>query len=128
MKFEPGFRLSIADTIILIAGGVAAIYLATVEVLASFIVAFVIGHFFLFCNVFRISRPPELIWAATFVGLSIMTITVGFPGWILTAVISLMISIGSIIRETKSPSYHGIFWKKFNPGLEERWHKGLGIK
>ncbi len=123
IKFKPGFRLSITDAIVLIAGGVAAIFLARVEVFTSFIIMFVLGHFFLFCNVFRISRPPELIWATVFTGLSIMTITVGFPGWTVTTVISLLTSVCCIIREIKLPSYHGILWQKFNPGLEEWWTK-----
>ena len=121
MNFKPGFRLSIFDAIILFIGGTGAIYLAGVEVTASFIIIFVIGHFFLFCNVFRISRPPELIWAVTFVSLSIITVTIGYPGWIPIVLISLVLSIAFIIREIKLPSYHGILWHKINPQLEQWW-------
>ena len=128
MKFQPGFRLSVFDMFILITGGLVAIYLATVEVIVGFIVAFVVGHFFLFCNVFRISRPPELIWAAFFLSPSIMTITVGYPGWMFTVAISLVLSIAFIIREIKLPSYHGIFWHRINPQLEEWWNKNNELR
>ena len=128
MEFRPGFRISVFDILILVVGGVVAIYLATVEATASFFVVFVVGHFFLFCNVFRISRPLELIWAAFFLSLSIMTITVGYPGWMLTVVTSLILSIGFIIWETKLPSYHGIFWHRINPQLEEWWDKNIELR
>jgi hypothetical protein len=39
----------------------------------AFAVAFVVGHFFLFCNVFRISRKYELIWAVSFVANMLAT-------------------------------------------------------
>jgi hypothetical protein len=126
MEFRPGFRLSMFDKIILFIGGGVAIYLATVEVTASFIVAFVVGHFFLFCNVFRISRPPELIWATIFVSASVMTITVGYPGWVVTTAISLVLAIAFIIREIRSPSYHGILWHRINPQLEKWWKTMMG--
>jgi hypothetical protein len=125
MEFQPGVRLSMSDKIILFIGGVVAISLAMVELTASFIVMFVVGHFFLFCNVFRISRPPELIWSAIFVSSSIMTITVGYPGWVLTIAISLLFSIAFIIREIRLPSYHGILWQRINPPLEEWWNKNI---
>jgi hypothetical protein len=125
MAFKPGFRLSIWDGLILGIGGISAIYLAGVEVAASCVIIFVVGHFFLFCNVFRMSRLPELIWAAAFVSLSILTITTGYPGWIPALVMSLVLSIALIIRETRLPSYHGIFWQRFNPKLDERWENNI---
>ncbi len=123
MKFKPGLRLSFFDMVILAIAVISVIYLAKVLFFASFMVMFVIGHFFLFCNVFRVSRILEIIWAIVFVSASIMTLIVGYPGWILTVLISLVLSIGFIIYEIKSPSYHGIFWQRINPQLETWWRK-----
>jgi hypothetical protein len=86
-------------------------------------VGFVLGHFFLFCNVFRIPRRSELIWAASFVFLCVSTITTGIPGWTWTIIISLVVTVMLIWMEMKKPSYHGILWKQINPGLQEWWEK-----
>jgi hypothetical protein len=128
MEFKPGFRLSLTDIIILIIGGAVSAYFAVVEVTVSLIVVFVLGHFFLFCNVFRISRPPELIWAAFFICLSILTSTIGYPSWIGTFSLSIILTIVLIFRETRLPSYHGILWHRVNPELEQWWEKNHELK
>jgi len=89
--------------------------------LAGFIVAFVVSHFFLFCNVFRIARAPELIWAACFVALSLLTMGTGRPGWITAFVASLFLSAILVAVEIGKPFYHGVGWQKINPNLENWW-------
>ena len=123
MEFKPGFRLSLTDIIILMIGVAASVYFAISQVVISVIVLFVLGHFFLFCNVFRISRPSELFWAAVFIFLSMLTLTVGYPGWIATFSSSLILTLIIILREIKLPDYHGILWHKINPGLKEWWEE-----
>ena len=86
--FSPGFRLSFFDVVILFAGLIGAIVLGVQIWWAGMIIGFVVLHFFLFCNVFRISRPPELVWAAVFIVLSGFTILTEYPGWIATPIIS----------------------------------------
>jgi hypothetical protein len=119
--FNPGFRLSFLDVLILCAGLIGSIVLGLQTGWAGFVVMLVVLHFFLFCNVFRISRPPELIWAAAFVVLGGATILTEFPGWIATMVISVALSSHLIWRETRKPHYHGICWKKWNPALPDWW-------
>ena len=119
--FRPGFRLSQLDIAILLVGIVGAVLAGLVAPYAGFVIAFVVGHFFLFCNVFRVSRLPELTWAIIFIGLSTATILVGQPGWLVTALCSLIVTIGIIFREIRKPSYHGVFWRTWNPGLEAWW-------
>ena len=128
MEFKPGFRLSLTDIIILIIGGIVAAYFAVIEAIISLIITFVVGHFFLFCNVFRISRPPELLWAAIFSCLSVMTLTTGFPGWAVTFSSSIVLTVIIIIRGAILPSYHGILWRKINPELKQRWERSRDIK
>ncbi len=84
-------------------------------------ILFVLGHFFLFCNVIRMARSSELSWAAIFVGLSASTIVYGFPSWSVTLLLSLAATFALIALEIRKPSYHGIYWRKLNPKLPEWW-------
>src|SRR6476619_4959849 len=79
--FAPGFRLSRVDVAVLFAGAVAAVSLATTDVWAGVAVGFVVGHFFLFCNVLRMSRPLELTWAGVFMGLAVGAMVWGVVSW-----------------------------------------------
>ncbi len=80
-KFQPGFRLSALDVCILIVGGVASAYAMTVDPWFGIAIVFVVLHFFLFCNVLRMSRPLELTWAGIFVGLAVATICWKLLSW-----------------------------------------------
>src|SRR5262245_52620709 len=95
-KFQPGFRLSAIDLIVLIAGTVAAILLWQQTWWIGFVIAFVIAHFFLFCNVFRVSRPLELAWAAIFTITAGATIATGFPGWA-AAIVGTLIATAVVL-------------------------------
>jgi hypothetical protein len=119
--FRPGARLSFFDMIILVGGLVGAIQVEGVIWWAGMVVGCVVIHFFLFCNIFRISRPPELIWATVFVLLAGSTILTETPGWVATYTIAIALSSFLIWRETKKPDYHGICWKKWNPDLPTWW-------
>ncbi len=126
-QFKPGFRISIYDAMILCAGTVGGILIGTNIWWAGFSVAFVLLHFFLFCNVFRISRSPELIWAGAFILLAGSTILTGLPGWIVAILCSLALSSYFIWRETKKHSYHGIFWEQWNPDLRSWWNEHCNL-
>jgi hypothetical protein len=116
--FSPGFRLSPLDVVIL-AGGVAGAVFVPKEI--AIVAATAVGHFFLFCNVFRMSRKPELIWAATFTTLAATTLFHGAPGWTATVSISFCLALALIALETRKPSYHGLGWRRLNPGLPDWW-------
>ena len=90
----------------------------------GFTIAFVVGHFFLFCNVFRLSRGLEMIWAVAFIfvmlkfylysdgpGRSLMTIAL----WSLTTTVFV------VFLELRKPSYHGTGWSRINPNLRRWW-------
>lgn len=121
MTFKPGFRLSLFDVVVLLVGMIGAFILGAQVWWLGVVIGFVVGHFFLFCNVFRIARKPELIWVAVFTGLTASTIFSGKPDWIFTFVSSFLVALILIYRETKKPHYHGIGWQRFNPGLREWW-------
>src|SRR6266478_3813499 len=76
-----GFRFAIVDAAAIAA---FAVVIAGLHWLGSslwWVVAIVAVHFFLFCNVFRVIRRRELIWAALFI------LNVGF--WLLLGRITL---------------------------------------
>lgn len=83
-EFAPGFRLSRLDCVVLVVGAGATMYLATIDGWWAFAFAFVVGHFFLFCNIVRLARPLELTWAAAFTVLAAATIIFDAPGWLAT--------------------------------------------
>lgn len=114
MKFQPGFRLSIMDVCILVSGILGAILAYKISLNLAFACLFVVGHFFLFCNVIRMSRIPELVWATSFIVLFIM---LSETSMLLVVMGSLAITLLLTILELKKPSYHGVLWQKFNPDL-----------
>jgi len=119
--FAPGFRLSALDVIILNVGMVVVFALATIVGWGALVVGFVLGHFFLFCNVVRMSRALELTWAAVFAALAAATLALDAPGWPVTLSVSLIATAALVGLEMRKPSYHGAGWKRINPGLPAWW-------
>jgi hypothetical protein len=119
MQFNPGFRLSIIDLIVLLLGISSAIVFYNIMPIASFVLIFVVGHFFLFCNVVRMSRLPELIWASSFLLLAISAFIYNNPSWLIVALASLSLSALLVFLEIRKPGYHGVFWQKINPNLKQ---------
>ena len=122
-RFAPGFRISPVDVAFILAG-LATAALARKEIAIPSAVA--VGHFFLFCNVFRISRPAELAWAAAYVGLATCTLAFDHPGWPLSTALALALAAFLIFLETRKPGYHGVGWKTLNPGLPRWWAEHHG--
>jgi len=117
-EFKPGFRLSIFDIIILATGFSGAWYLKYVAIELSCILLFVVSHFFYFCNITRMSRMPELIWAVYFVILCGAGVRYGIVTLNEAFIISLTMTVILTILELRKPSYHGMFWSKINPNLK----------
>ncbi len=80
-----------------------------------------LAAFFVFCNVFRVSRPLELLWAGAFIALAAATIAWGVPGWGATAVGSALVAAAVVAAEMRRPSYHDVGWRRINPGLPSWW-------
>lgn len=121
MEFNPGFRLSKIDLLVLLLGVSISAGLYTSIPLAAFIVLFVIGHFFLFCNIIRMPRFLELIWTIIFLLLSGSTLLFEAFSWLQVALTSLMLTIVLVIYQIRQPAYHGILWQRINPDLRQ-WY------
>lgn len=124
--FAPGFRLSVRDGLVFVAGIGGTIVLSIFIWWWGFVVGFVVGHFFLFCNVIRLARPLELPWGAVFVALPAATIALETPGWMATALLSLVVTVTVVVVEMRKPSYHGVGWRWINPDLPAWWEARMG--
>ena len=124
--FAPGPRMSKLDGVVLILGAISTFALASVNGWIALAVAFVVAHFFLFCNVLRMSRRLELIWAAAFVALAIAAMIYGVLRWPIVFAISAAVTLFVTILEIRSPGYHGIAWQSLNPRLPEWWNTNSG--
>ena len=127
-RFQPGFRFSVTDGIVLVGGAVASIVRSPTAAWLSFVVAFVVLHFFLFCNVFRLARPLELLWSAVFVVSTYFTVAHKNPSWTFTVTVSLVMTAIVIVVEMRKPSYHGVLWQTINPSLPQWWSAQTGVK
>lgn len=107
-----GFRFSATD--------LAAIFVcvATTWGLRSTLGDFVwllpitLGHFFLFCNVFRIWRRYELIWAVIFVVNVCVWFAINRFSWATVLLTQAPVTLTAIACEIRSDRYHGIFCRQ----------------
>ena len=125
-SFRPGFRLSALDAAVILAGSTGAALAAEVAWWMGTAIAFVIGHFFLFCNVLRAARPLELAWTACFLALAIASMTKGMPPWSITFALSSLVTLVVLALQIRRPSYHGIGWQRLNPDLPQWWDEHGG--
>jgi hypothetical protein len=121
-KFAPGARLSILDVSVIILAAIASVALGNVGWWWGVGLAFVVLHFFLFCNVVRMARPLELVWAAIFTSLAAMTVTMSTPTPLVTFGLSSLVTPIVVTIEMRKPSYHGIAWQTINPNLPNWWN------
>jgi hypothetical protein len=71
----------------------------------------VLGHFFLFCNVFRVPRKPELVWAAAFVVNFGAWLFAGRFSWSAVLGTQLPVTLAIILAAILTRDYHGIGYK-----------------
>jgi|GEM_PF-1645741 len=115
-----GLRMSASDAVVLFLAGAAVVVLWRVPTNPGLHVLAVVGHFFLFCNIVRLRRAYELVWAVAYVVATGAAIAVGlFDAWIpLTGVLPLTALLVGL--ELRSSRYHGVGWRRINPGWQPR--------
>ena len=113
-----GFRLSRTDVFVLVlgisAGSIGYYYIGEF----ALFVPYVVGHFFLFCNVFRVRRKPELVWSGIFLVNCMIWIAVGAVNVYAILGIQFLATIAVILNEIRGPHYHGIFARRLNPQID----------
>ncbi len=114
-----GFRFSLADAVaIAVFAGVAVVFRHWDNPL-WWMLAIAAGHFFLFCNVFRIIRRRELIWAGLFILNIGLWMWFGAMTWPRVLACQLPLTAGLIFADLRAPGYHGIFANRLNPKLND---------
>ena len=114
-----GFRFFATDALVLTAGAVGTWLLWRQDLAVWWMVPCVVGHFFLFCNVFRVRRAYELAWAALFLIDVGWWVSRGELGWNPVLIGQLPVTLIVLLIELRSPRYHGIGARRLNPRLKE---------
>jgi len=115
-----GFRFSLTDAVVLVVFGVTVAMLHRFGSSLSWIMAIVAGHFFfLFCNIFRVVRRRELIWAAVFVVNVGLWLLLGQLDWFNVLACQLPVTSGVIAWELRAARYHGVFADRLNTRLAD---------
>ena len=117
-----GFRLSVTDVVfVLLAIPATWLVYPHIGMLAG-VIPMAVGHFFLFCNVFRIIRWKELLWTAVFLVnvfcWSINT-TDSFLWWFGILAIQTPLTVFFITTELFTRRYHGVWARRLNIHLDD---------
>lgn len=120
-----GMRFSPADAAAIAVGAGATAFLWPRSRELALLVPFTLGHFFLFCNVFRVARKPELLWAAAFLANYALWSLAGSFSWAGVCAVQFPLTAFLLWRETRLARYHGIFADRWNPRLAEYLAGGL---
>lgn len=113
----PGFRFSLNDALVLLVSGIVAVLLWKPLPHLSVLLLFVIGHFFLFCNVFRVRRNYEYLWGAVFVVNATLWLLLKPEGFHWALLAQLPVTVAVIVAEMRSDRYHGIGCKWMKKGM-----------
>ena len=114
-----GFQFSLTDAVAICMFIGVAVALWRVGNPLWWVLVVTAAHFFLFCNVFRIVRRRELIWAGLFIlNISVWVWTDNLT-WTHVLLCQLPITVWFVIADMLAPSYHGVFANRLNPRLNE---------
>lgn len=75
------------------------------------LVLLVVGHFFLFCNVVRLRRAFELLWAGCFVAITMTLLWMGTTDWMVALVAITPVTAVLVASEVSSGNYRGVGWQ-----------------
>ena len=119
-----GFRLSIVDVLFIAAAAVATILLRKRLDTLVWVIPFSVGHFFLFCNVFRVRRAYELAWVAAFFVNIVSWAAAARLQWPIVFATQLPFTLMAIVLEMRSREYHGIGSRRINAAHLDEWLRG----
>jgi len=120
-EFKPGVRFSAADFLMLVVAGGFAWWAYDRGPWLAWVTLYVVGNFFLFCNVFRIGRSAELAWSVVFVALTGIRLRTGSISWSTIYGTTAALTALLVGLEMRKASYHGVGWSRINPGLKDWW-------
>ncbi|MBI5818171.1 MAG: hypothetical protein HZA88_04225 [Verrucomicrobia bacterium] len=112
---DRGFRFSTTDAVAIGVFTCAAVVLWRLDSPLWWMLVITAGHFFLFCNVFRIDRRHELIWAALFIVNVGVWVWFDHLSWAGVLFCQLPVTAGLVVANMRAPGYHGVFADRLNP-------------
>ncbi len=112
-----GFRFSMTDAGAIGAAAGAAFFLWRLASPLWWLLLIAAGHFFLFCNVFRIVRRRELLWATLFILNAGLWAWFDRLSWSPVLLCQTPITVAVILMDIRSPAYHGVLARRWNARL-----------
>lgn len=103
-----GLRFSRTDAAVLAAGAVLTWVLWRHLGQFALLVPVTLGHFLLFCNVFRVRRGVELLWAGVFVANFAAWALLGEFTWWGILGVQTPVTVAILVIEVRHPGYHGV--------------------
>jgi hypothetical protein len=113
-----GFRFSNTDWAVIAITLAAALGFQRIENPLSWMVLIAVGHFFLFCNVFRVRRRFEIAWACAFIINIACWLSFSELAWASVLACQIPVTLCFLLMELRSPHYHGVFARQINPHLQ----------
>jgi hypothetical protein len=105
-----GFRFSAMDAIVIAVAMPATWGLWIAVGQAGLLLPVVLGHFFLFCNVFRIPRLSELVWGGLFMVSVCLLYWFDLLTWWRVTLLQTPITVMAILLAILRRDYHGLGW------------------
>lgn len=121
--FRPGFRFAATDAVVLLVGAVGAAMAWRIEPAIGIAVLLPVAMFFVFCNVVRMVRTLELVWAFAHAVGCAWRIQCGWPAWPWIVGGSLGLAMVLVGLQLRRADYHGIAWQRVNPSLPAWWEE-----
>lgn len=103
-----GFRFFAWDAVALGLGAACAGWGAPWLGTFAWLPLVVLGHFFLFCNVFRVRRRDEMIWSACFLVVFAGLVLSERFTWSTLLAVQTPLTLLAIGKEIASESYRGV--------------------
>jgi hypothetical protein len=119
--FRPGFRFAATDAVVLLVAAAAAAMAWRIEPAIGIAVLMPVAMFFVFCNVVRMVRRLELVWAFAYAAACVGRIQWGWPAWPWIVGGSLGLAMILVGLQLRRVDYHGIAWQRVNPSLPAWW-------
>ena len=111
-----GFRFSPRDGVVLIVGAALTAGLMLLVGDIALLLAVLVFHFLLFCNVFRVGTKPELFWAASFAINVVCWVLTGMIEWWRIGLSQIPMTLIVLVWVMCQSDYHGVLAARLNPG------------
>lgn len=121
---KPGLTLLWTDVPLLLGTLALSTYVRGHQPMLADLMLYVLGTFFLYCNVFRIFWKLEVAWAAYFCAIGVLATLTNAFSWHTAFLLGALGSVVVIGLHMRAPGYHGIFWKTINPALLD-WRRKM---